>query len=295
LIADRTAAEVAKALKLLDRRTTKVRRLCDGLLSDDSDDSDEEEYRHRKKRRTEKDPLLLAIEHVFGLDPADVREYREAWSTSEYLLTPPLWFRLFCLKPIVWNIDMVEGSTTLEGVLVRQIRALLEQRFGNATRSEINTVLSDWGMAYQLYLSAVQLAVTSKVDLDWLAFFDRQRSLLLTWKSNINALVDEGLKAEFGDKAVTALQASRNLRRTDLPAGEREMLEKLAKRLAAQPATTTTGNVSDEGRRGRQGRNNFKGGKSTITECIGCGEKVVGPVGVFFNKHNAVCKKPKRK
>lgn len=204
---NRTEEEVSTALKMLDKRNKSVHHILD---SDSESDSDRD--RGRKRRRKEEDPLLCALEHVLGLDPDEVKLYRESWSTAEYLLTPHLWFRMFERKPVTWSIDIVEGESTLDGTLIRQLRSLLQQQFPSATSNEISGVVNDWKLAYQLYMSMLQLTSTAKIAPDWLAFFDRHLLLIAEWRARINSLVDHKLTVTFGEKAVAALQASRSLR-----------------------------------------------------------------------------------
>ena len=60
---------------------------------------------------------------------------------------------------------------------------------------------------------------------------------------------------------------------------------KLAKRMTGVAAVT---NMEDR-------KTDKKGDRKRITNCLGCNAKVVGPVGIFFQKHNKTCPNPKKK
>ena len=132
---------------------------------------------------------------------------------------------------LVWRVDIFEGDTQLDGVLVRQVRVVLTKRFPSASPPEICTVIEHWKLAHDLYLSELQ---RNPMEENWREFYKRYSTLIGDWTRHVNALVDES-RDKFGARVVTALQASRHTRHDDLPSGDAEMLAKLTKKFATTP------------------------------------------------------------
>ena len=278
-----------EALALLERKEARASRVRDTAASSvsESSDSDDEKKPAKKKARSEKitDELLLAIAKLLGREAAELAVIPMAWHEHELLLTPRLWFRGWNVLKVVWNVDIVEGSTQLDGILIRQIRSVLTKRFPSASPQELEAVIGDWKLGYDLYLSELQRSTDGGDAAGrWREFFQRHSNLISEWTRRINDLVDESLVGKFGARVVSALQASRHTRHDDLPSGDAEMLAKLAKKFAAIPEQ------KEQKDRQNPSRDN-PGRKPKITECVGCKAKVVGNHVDFFKTHNPKCPK----